>query len=139
MYSLIRVWIGAKLAQDADPRSVVVRTTRASDSPSTPSLYWMPKTRDPVDVSTNWKPRRPRQVKPTSSSSETTHVSERDAERQPRAARRRRQEAIDERADERQERDERQDRDRADVHRQPRARSRYEPAMTISPMAMPRA
>ena len=43
MYSLIRVWIGAKLARMLIQHSVVVRTTRASDRPSMPSLYWMPK------------------------------------------------------------------------------------------------
>ena len=44
MYSLIRVWIGSKLARMLIQVSVVVRTTRATDRPSTPSLYWMPKT-----------------------------------------------------------------------------------------------
>ena len=43
MYSLIRVWIGLKLARMVIHVSVVVRTTSATDSPSTPSLYWMPK------------------------------------------------------------------------------------------------
>ena len=44
MYSLIRVWIGFQLARMEIQVSVVVSTTRAADSPSTPSLYWMPKT-----------------------------------------------------------------------------------------------
>ena len=43
MYSLIRVWIGTHDARMQIQVSVVVRTTRAADSPSTPSLYWMPK------------------------------------------------------------------------------------------------
>ena len=43
MYSLIRVWIGVKLARMQIHDRVVVSTTRAADSPSTPSLYWMPK------------------------------------------------------------------------------------------------
>ena len=43
MYSLIRVWIGLKLARMAIHDSVVVSTTSATDSPSAPSLYWMPK------------------------------------------------------------------------------------------------
>ena len=44
MYSLIRVWIGFQLARIEIQVSVVVSTTSAADSPSTPSLYWMPKT-----------------------------------------------------------------------------------------------
>ena len=43
MYSLIRVWIGLKLARMQIHVRVVVNTTRAADMPSTPSLYWMPK------------------------------------------------------------------------------------------------
>ncbi len=49
MYSLIRVWIGLKLARIEIHDRVVVRTTSATDSPSAPSLYWMPKIGDPVD------------------------------------------------------------------------------------------
>ena len=56
MYSLIRVWIGAKLARMLIQVRVVVRTTSASDSPSTPSLYWMPKSGIQSNSSTNWKP-----------------------------------------------------------------------------------
>ena len=48
MYSLIRVWIGLKLARMQIQVSVVVSTTSATDSPSTPSLYWIPKSGDPV-------------------------------------------------------------------------------------------
>ena len=44
MYSLIRVWIGPKLARMQIHVRVVVSTTSATDRPSTPSLYWMPKT-----------------------------------------------------------------------------------------------
>ncbi len=43
MYSLIRVVIGLKLARMQIQVRVVVRTTSAADSPSTPSLNWMPK------------------------------------------------------------------------------------------------
>jgi len=43
MYSLIRVWIGVQLARIEIQVRVVVSTTNAADSPSTPSLYWMPK------------------------------------------------------------------------------------------------
>ena len=59
MYSLIRVWIGLKLARMEIEVRVVVRTTSAIDSPSAPSLYWMPKTGIQSTVSTNWKPSRP--------------------------------------------------------------------------------
>ena len=38
---------------------VVVRTTIATASPSTPSLYWMPKTGIQSTVSTNWKAASP--------------------------------------------------------------------------------
>ena len=44
MYSLIRVWIGLNEDRIAIHVSVVVRTTSATDSPSAPTLYWMPKT-----------------------------------------------------------------------------------------------
>ena len=59
MYSLIRVWIGLKLARMEIQVRVVVRTTSATDNPSAPSLYWMPKTGIHATVSTNWKPGRP--------------------------------------------------------------------------------
>ncbi len=38
MYSLIRVWIGLKLARIAIQDMVVVRTTRATARPSAPTL-----------------------------------------------------------------------------------------------------
>ena len=139
MYSLTRVWIGLKLARMLIHVSVVVSTTSATDMPSTPSLYWMPKTRDPVGtVSTNWKPVDASASKPTRSSSETTQV----ASAVPAPAGRAqalRQERDEDRADERQERDERQDRQGVHVHRRSPTRRRYEPAMTISPTAMPSA
>ena len=43
MYSLMRVWIGLKLARIAIQVRSVVSTTSATDNPSAPSLYWMPK------------------------------------------------------------------------------------------------
>ena len=59
MYSLIRIWIGRKLASREIHVRVVVRTTSATDRPSAPSLYWMPKSGIQGSVSTNWKPARP--------------------------------------------------------------------------------
>ncbi len=56
MYSLIRVWIGLKLASRQIHVSVVVRTTSAADSPSTPSLYWMPNSGIQSTTSTYWNP-----------------------------------------------------------------------------------
>ena len=56
MYSLIRVWIGLKLARMLIQVIVVVRTTRATASPSAPILYWMPKIGIQSTVWTNWKP-----------------------------------------------------------------------------------
>ena len=43
MYSLIRVWIGFNEARMEIQVRVVVRTMRAIDSPSAPTLYWIPK------------------------------------------------------------------------------------------------
>jgi hypothetical protein len=63
-------------------------------------------------------------------------------EREPergRTGRRRRQHGDHDRPDERQEDDHGQQRDRADVHAQPLASSRNEPAITINPIAMPSA
>ena len=137
MYSLIRVWIGLKLARMAIQESVVVRTTSATDRPSTPTLYWIPKNGIHSATSPNWKPGRPGQ--------EADQQQERGDPRQQRedqghrACRGRRAEADHERADQRQEDDDRQERNARDVHRQRPASSRYEPAITISPMAMPRA
>ena len=56
MYSLIRVVIGLKLARMLIQESVVVSTSRAADSPSSPSLNWMPKTGIQSYVSSNWNP-----------------------------------------------------------------------------------
>ena len=57
MYSLIRSLIGANEARMLIQVSVVVRTTRMSDRPSTPSLYSIPKSRDPGTAPTNWNGR----------------------------------------------------------------------------------
>ena len=56
MYSLIRVWIGPKLARIEIQVRVVVSTTSAADTPSTPSLYWMPNSGIQSTVSVYWKP-----------------------------------------------------------------------------------
>ncbi len=58
MYSFTRSVIGPKLARTLIQESVVVRTTRTSDRPSTPSLYWMPNTGIQSYCSTCWKPPR---------------------------------------------------------------------------------
>ena len=59
MYSLIRVWIGVQLARIEIQVRVVVRTTSAADSPSIPSLNWIPK----IGIQSAWteysKPGRP--------------------------------------------------------------------------------
>ena len=139
MYSLIRVWIGPKLARMLIQVSVVVRTTSATDSPSTPSLYWMPKNGIQSIASLELEARVAGQ--------EGHEQDERDDPRQrartpsatrPRAALVGRiATAIG--ADERQERDDREDREAGEVHRQRPTSTRYEPAMTIRPMAMPSA
>jgi len=43
MYSFTRSLIGEKLARMEIQDSVVVSTTSATDSPSAPTLYWIPK------------------------------------------------------------------------------------------------
>ncbi len=58
MYSLIRVWIGLKLARIEIHDSVVVSTTSRTASPSAPSLYWIPKKGIHCAASTYWKPGR---------------------------------------------------------------------------------
>ena len=117
---------------------VVVRTTSATDRPSTPSLYWMPKTGiqsyglDELEAGPV-----ARQV-----ADEQEQRDDPGRERERRApcgrVQRRRQDRDHERADERQERDDRQDRAcrRRFISRLPTS-SRYEPAITIRPMAMP--
>src|SRR4029078_1641694 len=69
--------------------SVVVRTTRISDRPSTPSLNWIPKAGIHGAVTTNWKsaPRAPVGMNPVSSSSDTTHVATANPSARPRAKR----------------------------------------------------
>ena len=59
MYSFTRSLIGPKLARMLIQVRVVVSTTRASEMPSTPSLYWMPKAGTQSACSTNWKPVAP--------------------------------------------------------------------------------
>src|SRR4029079_18082564 len=73
MYSLIRTWIGLKLARIEIHVRVVVRTTRARDSPSTPSLYSIPNSGIQLASSLNWKPEKPA-WKPAARTSETAQV-----------------------------------------------------------------
>ena len=76
MYSLIRSLIGRNEARIEIHDSVVVRITRISERPSTPSLYWIPKTGIQLTVSTYWK--NPLcsgpAANPTTSRSDTTQV-----------------------------------------------------------------
>src|SRR4051812_26472946 len=57
MYSLIRSLIGLNEARMLIQVSVVVRTTRTSDSPSIPTLYWIPNVGIQSRRSTNWNGR----------------------------------------------------------------------------------
>ena len=86
MYSLIRVWIGLKLARMEIHVRVVVRTTSATDSPSAPSLYWMPKIGIQSTRLDELEARPVRAGSRRAASSETTQVSEREAERDGRAS-----------------------------------------------------
>ena len=82
MYSLIRVWIGVKLARMLIQVRVVVRTTSGSDSPSTPSLYWMPKIGIQLELLDELEDAAAIGVeKPATRRSETTHGEERGRER----------------------------------------------------------
>ena len=51
MYSLIRVWIGLKLARIVIQVRVVVRTTSATDRPSDAELVLDAEGGDPVELS----------------------------------------------------------------------------------------
>ena len=62
MYSLIRVWIGLKLARIEIHDRVVVSTTSRTASPSAPTLYWIPKNGIQSTVSLYWNPRSIGQV-----------------------------------------------------------------------------
>jgi hypothetical protein len=53
MYSLIRSWIGLNEARMLIQVRVVVRTTRISDRPSRPTLYWIPNSGIQSSCSTN--------------------------------------------------------------------------------------
>ena len=89
MYSLIRVWIGAKLARMLIQLRVVVRTTSASDRPSTPSLYWMPKIGIQCDLLDELEEpgRVPTRGSRARATSETTHVASAAASARTRAQR----------------------------------------------------
>ena len=77
MYSLIRSLMGENEARMLIQVRVVVRTTRTSDSPSTPTLYWMPKTGIQLIASTSWNGRAAGAwgSKPITRRSEITHVA----------------------------------------------------------------
>ena len=59
MYSFSRSRIGPKEARMLIQVRVVVRTTSAADSPSTPSLYWTPNAGIQSATSTYWNPGLP--------------------------------------------------------------------------------
>ncbi len=139
MYSLIRSLIGLNEARMQIHERVVVRTTRMSDSPSTPTLYWIPKSGIHSSASVYWNARASGRQRV-----EADDQEERDDPRDEargegqRAGVARRRGRHEQCPDERREHDDRQDRDVADGH-QRAARTRNEPAMTISPTAIPRA
>ena len=62
MYSLIRVWIGLKLGQDADPGQRRRQDDEGDRQPVDAELVLDPEERDPGAGSTNWKPGAPGQV-----------------------------------------------------------------------------
>ena len=144
MYSFTRSLIGEKLARMLIQVSVVVRTTSATDSPSTPSLYWMPKS----GIQSTLLDELEEAAASPAGQKPTTRQERGDPGRRSAAAERRiaagvaaRDEGDDERPDERQEGDERSGSGGADViaSSPTAAITRYEPTMTISPIAMPRA
>ncbi len=136
MYSLIRVWIGLKLARIAIQLSSVVSTTSATDRPSAPSLKLIPKAGIHGGLDHELEAGPAGQV----ADQQQQRHDER-GQREPECQRPGidgRGDGDQQRADQRQERDDGQDRDVVDVHQRP-ASSRYEPAITISPTAIPSA
>ena len=85
MYSLIRSLIGLNEARMLIQLRVVVRTTRISDSPSMPTLYWIPKTGIQSTASLNWNGRGEFGSKPITSSSEMIQAARLAARARPRA------------------------------------------------------
>ena len=138
MYSLIRVWIGLKLARMLIQVSVVVRTTSATDSPSAPSLYWIPKIGIQSTVSTNWKPGSPGQVADQQEERDDPG-HDREAERdRPRPTTPGRSAMTSAPTSGRNVTIDRIGMPSRSIVSGPPA-ARYEPAMTISPIAMPSA
>ena len=133
--------MGPKLARMLIHVSSVVSTTSTSEMPSTPSLYWMPKDGDPVDLLDELEAGAPRV--------EAQHRDEGQRERDQRGAERRpahdartfspRDEGDDQRADERREDDEREDGNAGQRDHQRVVRKMMLMAITMSPAAMPRA
>ena len=87
MYSLIRVWIGLKLARIADPRQGRGQDHQRDRQPVGAELVVDAEERDPVEPSRRTgSPGDPAGSRPAAAS-ETTQVSEREAERQRARAR----------------------------------------------------
>jgi hypothetical protein len=74
MYSLTRFWIGRNEARRLTQVSVVVSTTRTSDSPSTPTRYLIPNSGIQSCSSTSWKP-GVEDTNATRSAMDTTHAA----------------------------------------------------------------
>ena len=115
MYSLIRSLIGPNEARIEIQDSVVVRTTRTSARPSTPSLNWIPKAGIHGAETTNWNDPPRFGIEPDEEQERHDPGREGGREREhPGVAGRRRRD--DDRADQRQERHDRQDRERVERH-----------------------
>ena len=113
MYSLIRVWIGLKLARMLIQVRVVVSTTSRTESPSAPILYWMPK----IGIQSDGLDELERRVRGVVGDQQDQRDDpRRDREHEgDRSGQTGRQDRDGDRAEQRQERDERQDREGPEV------------------------
>ena len=120
MYSFTRVVIGPKLARMLMVVSSVVRTTRTSEMPSTPTLYSMPKKPDPADLLDELEAHGRWVEREHEHDARGRTATARDRERRPADGRQpiRRDEGEHERADEWREDDQREDVELADVDHQ---------------------
>ena len=138
MYSLIRVWIGLKLARIADPRQGRRQDDQRDRQPVGAELVLDAEDRDPVDGLDELEADPAGQV-----ADEQEQRDDPGHERERRAPRGRADDAGRMATASAPMSGRKMMIDRigiaVDVHRQPPASSRYEPAMTISPMAMPSA